>query len=186
MYAMIFVLIFLVLIVLPVAFLVITYNGMQRKKIRVEGAWSNIATHLQQRADLIPNLVETVKGYVGHEKETLIEVTRLRNQSVASGSRDEVLKADAQLSRSLIQLTHVVEQYPNLKADSQFGHLQGQLQQLEMELQSSRAVFNAAVEQFNTAIVIFPNNLVAGFFNFEGQAFYKEQPSSHEAPKVLF
>jgi LemA protein len=183
---MIFVLIFLVLIVLPVAFLIMTYNGMQRKKIRVEGSWSNIATHLQQRADLIPNLVETVKGYVGHEKETLIEVTRWRNQSVANGSREEVLKADTQLSRSLIQLTHVVEQYPNLKADAQFGHLQGQLQQLEMELQSARAAYNSSVENFNTAIAIFPNNLMSGFFKMDGHSFYKEQPSSQEAPKVRF
>lgn len=183
---MIFVFIFLVLIALPALYMVLTYNGLQRKKIRVDGAWSQIATYLQQRGDLIPNLVETVKGYMGHEKETLIEVTRWRNQSLGAGSREEVLKADAQLSRSLIQLTHVVEQYPNLKADAQFNQLQGQLQQIENEIQSARAHYNHSVEQFNAAIAVFPNNVLAGYFNMGEKAFFVEEEQHRSAPKVKF
>ncbi len=183
---MIFVFIFILLIALPAFYMVLTYNGLQRKKIRVDGAWSQIATYLQQRGDLIPNLVETVKGYMGHEKETLVEVTRWRNQSVGSGSRDEVLNADAQLSRSLIQLTHVVEQYPQLKADAQFNQLQGQLQQMENDIQGARAQYNQAVESFNTAIVIFPNNLLAGYFKMEEKTFFSEEEQHRSAPKVKF
>lgn len=183
---MIFVFIFFLLIVLPLVFLMVTYNGLQRKKIRVDAAWGQIATHLQQRGDLIPNLVETVKGYIGHEKETLVEVTRWRNQSIGSTSRDEVLKADAQLSRSLIQLSHIVEQYPQLKADAQFNQLQHQLQQMEAELQGARSNYNSAVEQFNASIVIFPNNLLAGYFNLEEKAFFVEEEQHRSAPKVKF
>jgi LemA protein len=183
---MIFVFIFLLLIAVPAGFLILSYNALQRRKIRVDGAWSNISTHLQLRADLIPNMVETVKGYIVHEKDTLVEVTRWRNQSVAGGSREEVLKADAQLSRSLIQLTHVVEQYPNLKADAQFNLLQGQLQQLESELQSARSGYNAAVENFNTSIAIFPNNLLAGYFKMEERTFFVAEEQSRTDHKVRF
>jgi len=183
---MIFVVIFLVLVVLPAIFLIATYNGLQRKKIRVDSAWSQVATFLQQRGDLIPNLVETVKGYLGHEKDTLVEVTKWRNQSVGNGSREDVLNADAQLSRSLIQLTHVVEQYPDLKANAQFNQLQGQLQQIESDIQGARSNYNHSVTAFNTSIAIFPNNLMAGYFRMEEKAFFAEEEQQRSAPKVKF
>jgi LemA protein len=183
---MIFVIIFLVLVVLPLVVLIASYNGLQRKKVRVDSAWSTIAVFLQQRGDLIPNLVETVKGFVGHEKETLIEVTKWRNQSVAIGSREEVLKADAQLSRALINLTHVVEQYPQLKADAHFSQLQSQLQHLENDISQARSGYNRAVEIFNTAVVVFPNNLMAGYFKLEERSFFVEEEQHRSAPKVKF
>jgi LemA protein len=183
---MIFVFIFIALVALPAIFMIMAYNGLQRKKIRVDGAWSTIATFLQQRGDLIPNLVEIVKGYMGHERDTLVEVTKWRNQSVGGGSRNEVLNADAQLSRSLIQLTHVVEQYPQLKADAQFNQLQGQLQQVESDIQRVRSNYNDAVVSFNTAIAIFPNNLLAGYFRMEGKSFFVEEDQHRSAPKVKF
>lgn len=180
------VIILLAVIILPVIYFISVYNGLQRKRVLTQEGWSGIGTYLQQRLDLIPNLVETVKAYVGHENKTLVEVTKWRNQSAAANTTNEQIEANGQLGKALVNLISVTESYPDLKADGQFQSLQNQLAGIEEKLNQSRRYYNGTVRDYNSALVVFPNNLIAGWFNFTPAQFFAEDEGSRTAPRVNF
>lgn len=163
----------LILVIVIVSWYVNTRNDFVRLKNKVEESWSNIDIYLKKRYDLIPNLVETVKGFAAHESETLQKVIAARNIAAGAHSADEKIEADKQLTSSLRTFLNVVsEKYPQLQANTNFLDLQNQLKGLEGELVSARRYYNGVVKQFNTKIELFPDNIVA---NGMGED-YKKKP----------
>jgi LemA protein len=167
-------------------FSVLIYNQLTRRRILVREAWSGIGTFLQQRSDLIPNLVETVKGYALHESQTLADVVKWRNQAVSAKSPAEQAAADAGMNKALSGFFALAEQYPDLKANANFLSLQADLKELETKLNQSRRYYNGTVRDYNQAIAVFPNNLLAGVFGFRPETFLEEPESARELPKVSF
>lgn len=170
-----------------VLWLIATYNRLIRLSVRADEAWRNIDTLLRKRADLIPNLVETVKGYASHEREIFERVAEARSASLKARTPREQGEADNFLRETLKSLFAVVENYPELKANENFLSLQRSLEELEEEIARSRRYYNAVVRDLNTAIRTFPTNVVAGFFGIREREFY-ELPSEamREPPKVSF
>jgi LemA protein len=165
------------------------YNGLVRLRNQVRNAWAQIDVQLKRRHDLIPNLVETVKGYAGHEKETLENVTKARSQAVQAGGGGvgEQARAEQALSGALGRLMLVVEQYPDLKANQNFLGLQEELTSTENKIGFSRQAYNDQVMQYNTKIQSVPTNIVAGMFNFGEEEFFElEDEAAREVPKVSF
>lgn len=164
------------------------YNGMIRLKLSTENAWSDIDVFLKKRYDLIPNLVETVKGYATHEKETLEKVIKARQQAVniSADNVQDKIAAENFLSQTLKSLFAVTENYPTLKADAHFQELMGQLSQLEGEIERARRYYNAVVRDFNTKIMVFPNSIVANMSGFKKQPFYEVEEAARENVKVSF
>ena len=185
---MIVVIVILVIVVLAVLFFVLAYNGIIRLRNRVDQAWSQIGVQLERRHDLIPNLVETVKGYAAHERQTLEAVTQARTNAVAAGQQGPEQQAQAEnvLTGALRQLFAVAEAYPDLKANQNFLNLQEELTATEDRIAYSRQYYNDSVQQFNTKIQTFPRNLVAGMFNFQPRQFFQAEEGSQEVPKVQF
>lgn len=164
-----------------------TYNKLVRLQVRAEEAWRGIDTLLRKRADLIPNLVETVKGYAGHEREIFEKIAEARAASLGAKSPREQAEADNALRETLKTLFAVAENYPNLKANENFLALQRSLQEVEEELARSRRYYNAIVRDLNSAIKVFPQNFVARLFNIQGRDFYMlPEESLAEPPKVSF
>ena len=163
------------------------YNGMQRKKIRAEQSWADIDVQLKRRYDLIPNLLETVKGYASHERETLEAVIKARQQAIdVSGIANQAM-AEGALSGALQQLMVVVERYPDLKANENFGQLQEELASTENKISFSRQHYNRSSSQYNEAIAVFPANMIAGMFNFKEMEYFElDDAQQREAPKVEF
>lgn len=156
------------------------YNGLIRLKNRVEEAWSDIDVQLKRRYDLIPNLISTVKGYASHEKETLESVISARNSAMdakASGDADSLSKAENQLSGTLKSLFALAENYPDLKANTNFLELQTELADTENKIQASRRFYNGNVRDFNTKIQVFPNNVIAGWLKFTSRKFFEVENS---------
>lgn len=180
-----FLIIALVAIVLILSVIAL-YNRLTKRRILVREAWSGVSTFLQQRSDLIPNLVETVKGYSVHENKTLTEVIKCRNQLVASHETGDIMEANNLLKRALNGFFAVAEQYPELHANANYLKLQGDLSFLEEKLSQSRRYYNGTVRNYNQAIAVFPNNLVAGLFNFSPEIFFQEGFGASEVPKVAF
>lgn len=150
-----------VLVLIVVIWWFKTRNGFVRLRNKVEEAWATIDVYLKKRYDLIPNLVETVKGYAAHESETLRSVIEARSLGMSAGSRDEEMEADAAMSSSLHTFFHAVsESYPELKADAHFMDLQNQLKSIEGELEAARRYYNGTVKQFNTKLELFPDSIV--------------------------
>jgi len=178
----------LVVIIAVVAFWVIgIYNGLVRLRNQVKNAWSQIDVQLKRRHNLIPNLVETVKGYAGHEKTTLQNVTEARTKAVSAQGVEAQAKAEGELSSALGRLMVVVEQYPDLKANQNFLALQEELSSTENKIAFSRQHYNDSVMTYNTRIQSFPNNIVAGAFSFGEEAFFEIQDkAAREVPKVQF
>ncbi len=163
------------------------YNSLVRLKVRVKNAWSQIDVQLKRRHDLIPNLVETVKGYASHEKETLEKVIQARTQAVNANSIPEKAKAENMLTSTLRSLFAVVESYPNLKANQNFLTLQEELTTTENKISFARQFYNDEVMKFNTAIMTVPTNIIANMFGFEKADFLEiEDPHEKEAPQVKF
>ncbi len=164
------------------------YNKLVRIRQHLKDSWAGVDVELKRRYDLIPNLVETVKGYASHESETLESVIAARNACVANtGSPESQAKDEGVLIGAMKQLSVVVEQYPNLKADSQFINLQGELAETENRIASSRRLYNGNVRDMNTAVETFPSVIIAGVFNFEKAEYFEiEDVSIREAPKVSF
>jgi LemA protein len=183
---MVFVVIFLVIVFGPLLFVVAIYNSLQRKKVTIEERWSSIGALLQKRNDLIPSLVETVRGYAGHEQNTLNEVARLRSVTGSSAAPAELIQNEPAMRRALANVVAVAEQYPNLKADKNFGALQNQLTQIENEIAGQRLSYNNAVKMLNTAIAVFPNNMVASMFNIGKGQFFLENENAAQPPAVKF
>ncbi len=163
------------------------YNGLVQLKVRADNAWSDIDIQLKRRHDLIPNLVETVKGYAAHEKGTFENVARYRSAAMAATSTEDRAQAEGQLTQALRGLLAVAEAYPELKANEQFMSLQKQLSDLEDALQNSRRYYNAVVRDLNTKIQSFPTNLIAGMFNFQQRQFFEiADPTERAVPTVKF
>lgn len=179
---------FLALIFLFIVGFVAIYNGLVNLRNRSEEAWSDIDVQLKRRYDLIPNLVETVKGYQIHEKETLENVTKARNMAIAATT--PVQKADAEniLTSSLKSLFAVAENYPNLKANENFLELQTKLSEIEEEIQRARMYYNAIVRDLNNKIEMFPSNFVANMYGFKKKEYFELEVPEEErkVPKVKF
>lgn len=161
-------------IIAVLALLVVSvYNSLVRLKNIVDEAFSTMDVYLKKRYDLIPNLVETVKGYAKHESETLEAVIAARNKAQSATSPDAQMAAEGDLSQVMGRLFALTESYPDLKANTNFMDLQRQLQTLETEIAQSRKYYNGTVRNFNTKIEVFPNNLLAGMFGFTKRTLYE-------------
>lgn len=172
------------LIILVVIFI---YNSLILKRNRVEEAWSDIEVQLKRRYDLIPNIVETVKGYMTHERSVLENVTKARTQAMGAKTAEEHTKAENMLSSTLKTLFAVAENYPDLKANANFLDLQRELADTENKIQAARRFFNSVVLDYNTLIQTFPSNLIADAFRFEKKEFFDlEEEAAKEPVKVKF
>jgi LemA protein len=182
------IIIIVVLIVLAVLFFVFAFNGVVRLRNRVESAWSQISVQLQRRHDLIPNLIETVKGYAAHESTTLEAVTAARTNAVQAQQAGPAQQAQAEnvLTGALRQLFAVSERYPDLKANQNFLALQEELTSTEDRVAYARQFYNDSVQRYNTRIETFPTVFIAGMFNFSKREFFEAEEGSAEVPKVQF
>ncbi|MCG7858292.1 LemA family protein [Flavihumibacter sp.] len=178
--------IIIIVIVLMMLLLVFLYNKLTRLRILVREGWSGIGTFLQQRNDLIPNLVETVKGYSLHESSTLTEVVKWRNRSMQAGTPAEQIEATNGMNRALVDFFALAEQYPDLKASQNFINLQNDLTEMETKLNQSRRYYNGTVRNYNQSVATFPGNIVAGIFGFREEVFFEEEPTATAVPKVSF
>ncbi len=174
------------LIVLLVLFAVMIYNRLVRLRNRIEAAWSQIDVQLKRRHDLIPNLVETVKGYAAHEKETLDAVVRARQQAVAAGDVEQSAQAENMLTGALRQLFAVAEAYPQLRANENFLALQEELTGTESRIAFARQFYNEQVLAYDNARETFPTNIFAGAFNFEEKPYFEVEEASREPVRVDF
>ncbi len=181
-------LVFLVLIVVVVFWVMGMYNGLVGSRNEVKNSWSQIEVQLKRRHDLIPNLVETVKGYMGHERGTLEAVTKARQQAVeVTGGVEERAKVENALSQTLRSLFAVAEAYPDLKANQNFLALQEELTSTENKIGFARQYYNDAVLRLNNKIQMFPSNIIAGMFNFQPDTFFQvEAPEDRQVPQVKF
>ena len=162
------------------------YNNMVTLRNRIDNAWQNIDTQLQRRGDLIPNLVETVKGYAAHEKETLAAVVSARNTMVAATTPEEKMAADGMLTGALRQLFAVSESYPDLKANANFSQLQATLEDTENKVSYARQSYNDCVLKYNNAIQTFPGNIFAGIFQFKERQGFEAAEAARQVPNVKF
>ena len=175
------------LIGLPILFIIGIYNALIKLRNHVENAWSQIDVQLKRRHDLIPNLIETAKGYMHHERETFEEITKARSQAMGSNSVSDSAKAEGMLGEALSKFMLVVENYPDLKANQNFLSLQEELTSTENKISFSRQSYNDQVLFFNNKIQMFPSNIIANMFNFTKRDFFEiEAPAEREVPKVSF
>jgi LemA protein len=180
-------LILLVVVALLVIFVITIYNGLVSLKVQCDNAWADIDVQLKRRYDLIPNVVETVKGYAAHEKGTLEGVIAARNKAMTTEGPAAKGEAEGMLTAALRQVFALAEAYPQLRAVESFTQLQQTLSQIEDTIQNARRYYNAVVRDFNTKIAQFPSNIIAGMFNFKGREFFEiSAPADREAPKVSF
>lgn len=176
----------IILVILIVVFISI-YNSLVRLKVLVRNAFADIDVQLKKRHDLIPNLVETVKGYAAHERTTLENVIKARQMAVSASTPDDKMKSENMLTQALRQLFAVVENYPNLKANENFMALQQELSKIEESIQNARRYYNAVVRDYNTRIMVFPSNIVASMFGFKPESFFEiGEEAEREAPQVKF
>ena len=174
-------------VVLIAFFAIRIYNGLISLKNKVDEAWADIETQLKRRYDLIPNIVETVKGYAGHEKSTLENVIKARNSAMSAGTFADKAQAENALSGTLKSLFALSENYPDLKANQSFLDLQQTLKDVEEHLQLSRRYYNATVRDFNIKVEIFPNNIFAGMLGFKKRDFFQtDSEEERKNVKVAF
>jgi LemA protein len=179
--------IFLLVLAVLVVSIIMVYNKLVGLRQRSEEAWSDIDVQLKRRTDLVPNVVETVKGYAAHERGTLDQVVRARGAAVSAQTPEARAQAENQLSGALRQLFALAESYPDLKANENFRDLQSSLGEIEEAIQSSRRYYNAVVRDFNTTIDSFPSNQVAAFFRFAKREYFElERPEDRQVPRVSF
>ena len=176
----------LILIVLAVIFVIGMYNSLVQLRVRADSSWSDIDVQLKRRHDLIPNLVETVKGYATHEKGTFENIAKFRSQAMQATNPADKAVAENQLTGALKSLFAVAENYPELKASEQFTQLQGALSQTEDSIQNSRRYYNAVVRDLNTKIQSFPTNFLAGVFGFQQKQFFETTEADREPVAVKF
>lgn len=174
-------------IVLVVVWFIATYNGLIRMKNQVDEAWSDIDVQLKRRYDLIPNLVNTVKGYATHEASVFEKVTAARSAAMSAGTPGDKAAAENMLSGALKSLFAVAEAYPELKANANFAKLQDELSDTENKIQSSRRFYNGNVRDFNTKLQVFPTNFIGGMLGFKNRQFFELGSESERAnPEVKF
>ena len=184
---MIPVLVLLAIIAVVVVWAVAMYNSLVRYRNEIQNSWAQIDVQLKRRTDLIPNLVETVKGYAAHERETLEKVIQARNMAVNASNLDERMAGENMLTGALKSLFAVAEQYPDLKANQNFLALQEELTSTENKVAFARQFYNDRVLAYNNQRETFPSNIVAGMFNFESKPYFEVvAPAEREAPKVSF
>ena len=176
----------LILLVVLIVWGIAVYNGLITLKNRVDEAWSDIDVQLKRRYDLIPNLVNTVKGYATHEKELFEKVTEARANAMNAGSTGEKQQAENMLSGTLKSLFAVAENYPELKANQNFLELQRELTDTEDKIQASRRFYNGNVRDFNTKLEVFPSNIIAGMLHFVKREFFEAAEAEKENVKVAF
>ena len=180
-----------IIILAIIAFIVIAiigmYNGLVKSKIKVDNAWSQIDVQLQRRYDLIPNFVETVKGYMAHEKETFETIAKLRTSWANANTVSEKAEIDNQMSTALKTIMAVSESYPDLKANQNFADLSEELRNTENKISFSRQFYNDAVTMYNTKLQVFPSNIIAGLFHFTAYDLFKaESDEARKNVKVNF
>ncbi|HEY8542175.1 MAG TPA: LemA family protein [Pseudothermotoga sp.] len=181
---MIIVGIVLAIVLVLVVWFIGAYNSLVSKKKRVENAWSQIDVQLKRRHDLIPNLVNAVKGYMKFEKETLEAVINARAKAVSGGSIDDRIKAEGELSGALSRLLAVFERYPELKSNQQVSQLMEELTSTENRITYARQFYNDTTMKYNTSIEVFPTNIVAKMFGFKAFPFFEAAATEKETPKV--
>jgi LemA protein len=180
------IIIIVAIIVIAVLIFVFQYNGLVRLRNRIDNAWSQIDVQLQRRHDLIPNLVETVKGYAAHERETLERVVQARNQAVAAQGPAAQGQAENVLTGALRQLFAVAEAYPDLKANQNFLNLQEELTSSEDRVAYARQFYNDSVLKYNNKIQTIPSNVIAGMFNFQEREYFEGEEEARTVPRVQF
>lgn len=180
----------LIPIVLIIFWFIGIYNSLVGLRNRREQAFSDIDVQLKQRSDLVPQLVEVVKGYAGHESKTLTDVIAARNSVLSASSIDDKIKSDGQLTSALQGLRITVEAYPDLKANQNFLQLQQEISDIENKLAAARRFFNAATKEYNTSVESFPNNIIAGRYNFKKESMYdlgtEKRQTMEEPPTFKF
>jgi len=179
------VIVVVVLVVLG-GFLISLYNRLATQRLVVHEAEADIETFLKQRYDMIPNLVEIVKGYAKHEKETFESVIAMRSKSMAAGTLDEKMAMEKQLTAGVMKIFAVAESYPELKANENFKELQASLKGLEENIQKSRRFYNGTVRDFNTVIAVFPNSLIAGIMGYKAMPFFEADEEEKKNVKIKF
>ena len=178
--------IIIVVLVLVLGYFIATYNVLVQLRNRVKDQWSQIDIQLKRRFDLIPNLIETVKGYAKHEKETLEEVIQARNAYQTATTPEEQMKADGELTKTLSRLFALAEDYPDLKANENFMQLQSELSATEDKISSARQFYSDTVLNYNNKIQMFPSNFVASIFGFKEEKYFEAQEAERENVKVQF
>jgi LemA protein len=175
-------------IVAVVAIIVIVlYNKLASLRVRADASWADIDAQLKRRYDLIPNLVATVKGYAGHEKETFEKVTQMRANAISAQGPAEQAQAENMLTSALRSVFAVAENYPQLRASENFNQLQGSLVEIEDKVQAARRYYNAVVRDYNTAVHVVPSSLIAKMFNFKDREYFElDSAEERKAPKVDF
>jgi LemA protein len=178
--------IILAIVVVILVFIIGMYNSLVQLRVRADSAWSDIDVQLKRRHDLIPNLVETVKGYAAHEKGTFENIAKYRSMAMQATTPADKAAAENQLTGALKSLFAVAENYPQLKASEEFTQLQGSLSQTEDAIQNSRRYYNAVVRDLNTRIQSFPTNILAGMFGFQLRQFFEVAAAEREPVAVKF
>ncbi|HKN47869.1 MAG: hypothetical protein DME17_19945 [Candidatus Rokuibacteriota bacterium] len=179
--------VFVAVLAVLIGFAIVTYNRLVGLRQRSEEAWSDIDVQLKRRTDLVPNLVDTVKGYAAHERGTLDEVVRARGAAVAARTPETRAEAENQLTGALRQLFALAEAYPDLKANQTFQSLQTSLAEIEDAIQNARRYYNAVVRDLNTAVETFPSNAIASFGHFVRRQYFElDRPEERQVPRVSF
>lgn len=178
--------ILIIVVVLIVLYVISVYNSLVNLKNQVEDQASQIDVELKRRFDLIPNLVETVKGYTKHEKETLEGVIKARNSYTTANSLGDQLKADGELTQAISKLFALTESYPDLKANENFNSLQSELSEIEQKIVYARQFYNDSVLKLNNKVEMFPSNIIAKMFNFSKKEFFEASTAERENVKVKF
>lgn len=173
-------------LVLIISWLILFYNNMVNARTKVENSWSQIDVQLKMRADLIPNLVETVGAYAGHEKETLTNITQARARFMQAQTPDEAIKSSGELTGLLGRIMAITEQYPDLKASQNFSQLQSQLDELEKKIAMFRQFYNDTVLLYNKLVITFPNNIAAAILGAGKMPYFQIDDSERRAPQVKF
>lgn len=176
----------LIFVVAIAMYFVSIYNGLSVARQKIKEAFADIDTMLKKRFDLIPNLVETVKGYATHESKLFEDIAKYRAASIGNGSFEEKAEASNMLSGALKTMFAVAENYPELKANTNFLELQQTLNQVEQDIQNSRRYYNGAVREFNNTLVVFPNNLVASMLGFKEEKYFETAEEERQNVKVQF
>ncbi len=176
----------IILLVVVAVLGLIAYNSLVRLRNMAQAAWADIDVQLKRRHDLIPNLVETVKGYAAHERGTLEAVIKARAKAVSASTPEERIKDENMLTQALRGLLAVVENYPDLKANQNFLDLQNQLAEIEEAIQNARRYYNAVVRDYNIKTEVFPSNIVASLFGFKKMPYFEIEEAERQAPQVKF
>lgn len=175
-----------IVVVVLLLYVIGTYNSLVGLRNKVEDSWAQIEVLLKRRTDLIPNLVEVVKGYAKHEEETLKEVVEIRNKAVGASTKEDEMKASGEVSNALSRLFALTESYPDLKANTNFMDLQNNLKETEDKLSFSRQFYNDVVLKYKDKLQMFPSNIVANLFSFKPAVFFEVSEEDRKVPEVKF